>query len=143
MAADALDTDILGTSLDFAMHGAMAVLRRDLLAQLGAVRPVVFNLLALVGANPGILQTQLADALLLDRGSAASLVKKLQQWRWVEHRVREADRRCKGLYLSVTGARTLRHLKSQFQKHTARFHSRFTPDEHRQLLEFLQRIARQ
>lgn len=138
----AIDTDILGSSLDFAMHAATAILRRDLLARFDVVRPVIFNLLVLVGANPGILQAQLADALLLDRGSAASLVKKLQHLRWVEHRVREDDRRCKGLFLSVTGARTLQNLKDQCQEHITRFKSLFTPDEYEMLLELLQRIAR-
>ncbi|MBL8269285.1 MarR family winged helix-turn-helix transcriptional regulator [Steroidobacter sp.] len=137
-----IDADVLGTSLDFAMHSAMATLRRDLLARFKTVRPVTFNLLVLVGANPGILQAQLADALLLDRGSAAALVKKLQQLHWVEHRVRADDRRCKGLFLSVSGARVLQNLKSHCQEHIAHFNSLFAPTECEQLLEFLQRIAR-
>ena len=137
-----LDYDILKDHIGFAAHGAILVLMRHSVARTGGVRPVTFNALVLIGANPGITQSELAGALKLDKGTAAHLLRDLEEQGWIERRLRLKDRRTKGVYLSPSGVQEAARLKVKIRKIADQFHSLFTREEHQLLLELLNRIVK-
>jgi DNA-binding MarR family transcriptional regulator len=139
MACSDLDYDILKEHIGFAAHRAILVLIREFVMHL-RVRPVTFNALVLIGANPGVTQSELASALMLDKGTTAHLLRDLEQQGWIERRIRPNDRRWKGVYLSPRGVQEAARLKSEVRKLAQRIHSLYTAEEHRQLLELLNRI---
>ena len=138
-----LDMDVLSHHLGFALNRALSVLRRDFFATLGAVdlRPSMFSVLVLIGANPGVLSTELAQTLELDKASVTNLLKELHRRKWIEAHARHDDLRCKGIYVSPEGARSLGQLKLNVAKHAQKFDAIYTAAEKIQLLELLRRIG--
>lgn len=138
-----IDFDILQDYLGLALYPALMALRRDFTAALAdsGIRPVAFNVLVLVGANPSITQARLAGALSLDKGTLTTLIKDFEQRGWVESAVRPDDRRSKGIFLSPEGVRVLLPLKAAVDAHVQRVDGVFTDGERQQLLELLRRIA--
>lgn len=136
-----IDLDVLKDHIGFAAHRAILVLMRGFVAQTEGVRPVTFNALVLIGANPGITQSQLASALMLDKGTTTHLLIDLEEAGWIERRTLLKDRRWKGVYLSPSGVREAAKLKAAVLQLADRVHSLYTPEEHRQLLELLNRIV--
>jgi DNA-binding MarR family transcriptional regulator len=137
-----LDYDVLKEHIGFAAHRAILVLMREFVMQTGGIRPTTFNALVLIGANPGITQSQLAGALMLDKGTAAHLLGYLEMQGWIERRTLAEDRRWKGVYLSPGGVQEAARLKGEIRKLAVRFHGLYTREEHQQLLELLNRVVR-
>lgn len=138
-----IDFDILRDHLDLVLHRALTASRRDFAAALAdsGLRPAAFNVLVLVGANPGITQSRLASALSLDKGTLTHLIKDFERRGWVESAVRSDDRRSKGVFLSPEGVRALVPLKGAVESHVRRVDGIFTGGEQQQLLELLRRVA--
>lgn len=141
IARSSLDFDVLNEHIGFVAHRAILVLVREFVRQTGGIRPVTFNALVLIGANPGVTQSELVGALMLDKGTAAHLLRDLEKAGWIERRTRLRDRRWKGVYLSPGGVQETARLKTEMRKLADRFRSLYTPDEHRQLLELLNHIV--
>jgi DNA-binding MarR family transcriptional regulator len=136
----ALDLSVLSQHLEFIAHRALLHLRRELIQQ-GGVRPIAFNALTLIGANPGVTQSELAEALALDKGTAAHLSRELEEQGWIERRHRESDRRWKGVYLSPRGVQELERLKQKVSPVMERVRTLYTEPEYRLLTELLGRLA--
>jgi DNA-binding MarR family transcriptional regulator len=137
-----LDFDVLKTHIGFAAHRAILVLMREFIQHTGGVRPATFNALVLIGANPCITQSQLASALMLDKGTAAHLLRDLEKEGWIERRTLMRDRRWKGVYLSPSGVQETARLKAAIKKLADQIHPLYTQEEHQQLLEMLNRIVK-
>lgn len=135
-----LDLGLLGQHFEFVAHRALLRLRRELIQQ-GGVRPIAFNALTLIGANPGVTQSELAEALALDKGTAAHLSRELEQQGWIERRHRESDRRWKGVYLSPRGVQELERLKQKVFPVMDRVRALYSEPEYRLLIELLGRLA--
>lgn len=135
-----LDLGVLNQHLEFVAHRTLLRLRRQLI-HLGGVRPVTYNALVLIGANPGMTQSEFADALVLDKGTAAHLMRELERQGWIERRHCSANRRWKGVYLSPGGVQELERLQRKVQPIAQRIQSLYTPSEYRQLLELLNRAV--
>jgi DNA-binding MarR family transcriptional regulator len=96
--------ELIGYRLRIAQIGIF----RDFCTNVGEaeITPTLFGVLVLIDANPGMKQTQLADAIQLDRSSVVSVLDKLEARGLVE-RVRAPDnRRANALHLTAAG----RHL---------------------------------
>ncbi len=104
------------------------------------VSPGLFGLLVIVEANPGLKQTELADAAQLDRSSLVPALDKLEERGWMERRASEHDRRVNGLWLTGAGAIVLRQIKQQVLAHERRLARQLSSGERRQLVELLGRI---
>jgi DNA-binding MarR family transcriptional regulator len=108
----------------------------------GLVRPGLYSLILLVGANPGIAQIELANYLGVDKASIVALIDRVEDAGWVIRKRSAEDRRRHGIFLTPAGIKKLAQLKREVSAHDKKFTDRFTPAEYQQLLEFLQRIRR-
>ena len=68
-----------------------------------ALRPAEFSVLALIEANPGSKQTEIADALEIKRANFVALIKGLDERGLTERRQPAGDRRSNALFLTERG----------------------------------------
>jgi len=136
--------DVLPNLLGFNVRRAQIELWRDFGATVsgGEVRPGLFSLLLLVGANPGIAQIDLANQLSVDKASIVALIDRLEEAGWVVRKRSTEDRRRQEIFTTLVGVKTLAQLKREVQEHDAKFCSLYTADELTTFIEFLQRIYR-
>lgn len=105
------------------------------------ITPTLFGVLVLIDANPGMKQTQLADAIQLDRSSVVSVLDKLEARGLVE-RVRAPDnRRANALHLTATGRHLLQSLIPQVRAHEERVLQHLDAGDRAQLRELLGRLV--
>lgn len=67
------------------------------------LRPAEFSVLALIDANPGSKQTEIADALGIKRANFVALIKGLDERGLTERRQPAGDRRSNALFLTEKG----------------------------------------
>lgn len=104
------------------------------------VSPGLFGMLVIIEANPGLKQTELADAAQLDRSSLVPALDKLEARRLVARRASAEDRRVNGLWLTPEGTALLRQLKQRVARHEQRLARGLTAAERETLAALLQRI---
>jgi DNA-binding MarR family transcriptional regulator len=98
--------------------------------------------LALVDANPGLSQTQLGNALGIDRSTVVAVIDKLESRGLLMRKPSPHDRRSHALYLSETGQTTFRRLTERVRAHEAEIARHLSADERASLIDLLNRIAR-
>lgn len=138
-----LSYGILPDLIGYRVRLAQVAIFRDFCARVGdaEITPTLFGVLVLVDANPGMMQTQLANAMQLDRSSVVSILDKLEA-RKVLERVRSPDnRRSNALHLTDKGRRWLAQLLPEVRAHEQRLASRLGPDELTMLRDLLDRLG--
>lgn len=102
--------------------------------------PGLFALLVLIEANPGLKQTQLAEAARLDRSTLVPALDKLEDRGWVERRAAPDDRRSNGLFVTEAGTTVLTAAKRAVRRHEARLARELSTQERTQLINLLGRV---
>jgi DNA-binding MarR family transcriptional regulator len=105
------------------------------------VSPGLFGILVIIEANPGLKQTDLARAAMLDRSTMVPALDKLEARGLVARRPPPQDRRVNGLWLTADGATLVRRLKRRVLAHERRLTGELGAGERAQLLELLGRLA--
>jgi len=133
---------MLQSLLGFNVRRAQVVLSRDFQKQVGQgkVRPVVFCILVLAEAQPGIAQVDLTRKLALDKASVVALVDRIEGAGLVERRRSTLDRRRQGLFLTPLGLQRLKSLKDDVARHERHFQERYSAEEFAMLLGLLRRL---
>jgi MarR family transcriptional regulator, organic hydroperoxide resistance regulator len=133
---------MLQTLLGYNVRRAHVAMARDFQRHVGQgkIRPVIFSILLLAEAQPGIAQVDLAHKLSLDKASVVALIDRLEGSGLVERRRSTQDRRRQGLFLTPQGLLRLQTLKEEVARHERRFIERYTPVELALLISLLQRI---
>jgi DNA-binding MarR family transcriptional regulator len=142
-AADArVDLACLPRLLAFNLRRAHQSAWRQYVAVIGEnnIRPGLFSLLVLVGANPGIAQIELGTHLGIDKASVVALLDRLEKVGLLERLRCTRDRRRQGIYLTTRGGEALDSLLSAVRTLERRMASRFTRAEFDLLLSFLRRL---
>ena len=101
-----LQTEATARLIGYRLRRAqIAVFQRFLAAfsDLG-LRPAEYAMLALIAANPGRKQTEIADALGIKQANFVALVQDFEKRGVLERRPADTDRRVKALYLTAGGA---------------------------------------
>jgi len=102
--------------------------------------PGLFGMLVIIQANPGLKQTELANAARLDRSSLVPALDKLEARGLVARRASVEDRRVNGISLTPAGAALLKKLKQRVARHEQRLASNLNAAERETLVALLQRI---
>jgi DNA-binding MarR family transcriptional regulator len=141
-AEPATGLPMLQSFLGYNVRRAQVAIARDFQRHVGQgkIRPVIFSILVLAEAQPGIAQVDLARKLALDKASVVALIDRLEGAGLVERRRSTQDRRRQGLFLTPQGLLRLQTLKDEVSRHERRFLERFTPVELALLVSLLQRI---
>jgi DNA-binding MarR family transcriptional regulator len=123
---------------------AQATLHRDFLATLRdlEVTQKQFAVLALLKANPGVSQVDLANVLRADRATMMAIIDRLQGRGLVLRSPSQSDRRRQDLYLTKEGLSALNQGRVLVERHDKVFTDLFSAEELKQLIESLSRIHR-
>lgn len=104
------------------------------------ITPSLYAVLVIVGANPGLKQTELAQAVRLDRSSVVSVIDKLEKRKLVERQRVAGDRRTNALALTAAGRTLLDNLSVRVQAHEARLAGNLSERERATLIKLLGKI---
>ncbi|HEV7432462.1 MAG TPA: MarR family transcriptional regulator [Steroidobacteraceae bacterium] len=137
-----VDLACLPRLLGFNLRRAHQCAWRQYVAVIGDkdIRPGLFSLLVLVGANPGIAQIELGTHLGIDKASIVALLDRLEKAALLDRLRSTRDRRRQGIYLTPLGSEALESLVAAVRTLERRMASRFTRSEFDLLLSFLRRL---
>jgi DNA-binding MarR family transcriptional regulator len=104
------------------------------------IRQVLFAILSIVAANPGINQGAAGRALGIQRANMVSLINELVERGLVDRQVAADDRRAFSLTVTTAGNAMIADCLARIHAHEARLLSDLSKDERAALIELLQRI---
>jgi DNA-binding MarR family transcriptional regulator len=129
-----IDFDILPTLVGYHLRRAQITIFNDFVKTVGAVHvtPGQFGVALLICANPGLTQSALARAIVIDALESRNLV---------ERRPSPIDRRSYALVLSDQGSVWLKKLKPLVEGHEEQISKNLSADEKAQLISLLSKIV--
>lgn len=138
-----LDYDILPGLVGYQMRRAQLAVFQDFMETVGArnITPGQFGVLVLIDANPGLNQSQLGEAMGVDRSTMVAVIDKLENAGYVLRQTAPNDRRSYALELSKAGVTLLSQLRPDIIAHERNMTGPLSGDEKRQLIDYLERIA--
>lgn len=141
-SGDELKFDILPGLVGYQLRLAQLAVFGDLAAEMKDfdISPGRFGVLVLIGANPGMTQSQLAAATQLDRSTMVAVIDHMEARSLVKRRPSPTDRRSNALVLTAEGEKLLRQLKRRIKLHEARIAQVMTREEAGTLMALLGRI---
>lgn len=129
--------------LGFRLRLAQNAMHRDFLNSLADIQITQrqTGALWLIGANPGVSQAELADALLMDRATMVAVLDRLEADGRILRARSASDRRRHELHLTPRGVKALAAARREIARHEKRFVRRLDPGDLETLLTCLDRIA--
>jgi len=138
----ALDFGVLSELTGFGLRRAQLLVFSRFARAVGdkTVTPLRFSMLALIGANPGLQQAQLAQALGLSRPTATVTIDYWQKRRCVRRRSDPRDRRSNGIHITAEGSTVLSALQRLVLAHDRELTEHLTDKEVRELRRLLEKV---
>jgi len=138
-----VDFDLLPGLLGYNLRRAQVSVFQDFARSLEECRltPGQFGVLVLIDANPGMNQTQLSEALRVDRSTVVTVIDRLEERGVVERAPSPDDRRSYALRLTAAGEVLLSRAKPLVLAHETRLGDGFEASELATLTTLLQRLA--
>lgn len=139
-----VDTQFLDSLVGYWLRRASNVMAADFaraVQEAGGLRSVLVSILAIVGANPGIGQTQLGRALNIQRANMVPLLSSLIDEGLICRKASAEDKRVFELYSTAEGTAKLENTKALILAHEKRLLSVLTASERRTLIALLAKIT--
>ena len=105
------------------------------------IRPAQFSVLTVIERNPGLTQSQVAEALGIKRTNFVGMVDELEKRGLAERRQTARDKRSYALNLTADGAALMRKLKPVLKAHESRMIAKIGEDGRDALTALLHEIA--
>jgi DNA-binding MarR family transcriptional regulator len=106
------------------------------------ISPAQYSILTVIGRNPGLSQTEVADALGIKKTNFVAMIKELEKRGPVLRTAMPTDKRSFALTLSPSGKALLTKLHGAAQEHENRIRSAFGADLYAALMDPLYRLTR-
>lgn len=141
-ANDAVELGVLDELVGYHLRRASSVFGADFARALAGteMRQVLFGVLCVIAANPGINQGAAGRVLGIQRANMVALINELVEQGLVERCAVEGDRRAFALRLTDRGQARLGHSLDRIHAHEAELLADFSPAERITLIELLSRI---
>jgi DNA-binding MarR family transcriptional regulator len=81
------------------------------------IRPAQYSVLTVIAANPGLSQSDLADALAIERARLVHVLDKLEKRGFTERQASPHDRRSHALHLTAEGQKLLKQARALAARH--------------------------
>jgi DNA-binding MarR family transcriptional regulator len=139
---EGINYDVLEELTGYAVRRAQLSIYDDFAATLGVqgITPQRFSSLVIIGSNPGISQTRLAEVMGIARSGVVSIIDNFEQAGLVE-RQDSGDRRSYNLCLTADGQRQLKKYKTAVRQHDDRVTQQLTEEERQQLRGLLGKLC--
>jgi DNA-binding MarR family transcriptional regulator len=133
---------VLDELVGYHMRRASTVIGNDFARAIAGtgMRQVLFGILSVITANPGINQGNVGRALGIQRANMVSLVNELVDAGLVLRETAADDRRAFALTLTAAGETTFRDTLARIRAHEDRLLSGLSAAERGQLVDLLARI---
>lgn len=140
--ATPLALGILPQLVGYQLRLAQIAMFRDFAETFGEldVTPGVMGVLLVVDETPGVIQSELARAVHLDRSTVVSLLDNLERRQLVERCPSPTDRRSNAVRLTTAGASLLRKVKRRLIQHEGRLTSGLGEGELQELMTLLGKV---
>lgn len=134
-----LHLGVLDSHLGYFLRRAQVAVFQDFIRSLGEIdiRPAQYSVLIVIGANPGLSQADVAQALGIERARLVRLLHRLERRGLIQRLASRIDRRSHMLRLTAAGQQTLRRAKALAGAHEARLAARLGPAHHKMMIEAL------
>ena len=105
------------------------------------LRPADFSVMILILKNPGSKQSEVAEALGIQRANFVAIIDSLEKRGLAERRKTGSDRRVQSLYLTEVGERFAADMMRLWRTHEDRMIERLGgPEKHAELIDILSRL---
>jgi DNA-binding MarR family transcriptional regulator len=142
MAARAITDARLRRFTGYTMKRAMTGIQTDVntaLAPLG-LRMLSFSALSVIAENPGLRQSQLAEALLMERPNMTPVVDALERSGWIARAPAPDDRRAYALTLTDAGTQVFAAAERAVEAHEAHMTGGLSTRDRDRLIAMLREI---
>ena len=143
-AAPAISDATLRGFSGYVMKRAFNAIQADVNASLAPfdLRMLTFSALSVIVDNPGLRQSQLADALAIERPNLVIVVDELERRDLITRDPAPDDRRAYALKATLQGLRLFEKALEAVRIHERRMTQRLSEDERQMLIALLSRIER-
>jgi DNA-binding MarR family transcriptional regulator len=138
-----VDYGILPALVGYNMRKAQVAIFQDFARALGGfdITPGQFGVLTLVDANPGLNQSELGEAMGVDRSTVVAVIDRLEGRDLVARRPAPNDRRSYALELTVGGRALLGQLRPLVAEHETKLAAGLDISEQAVLIDLLRRVG--
>jgi DNA-binding MarR family transcriptional regulator len=139
-----VDLDVLNQHLGYLVRRFQVWIFQDFIQALNSidVRPAQYSVLVVIGANPGLSQSGVADTLGIERARLVHLLDRLEKRDLVQRLPSPRDRRSHALQLTSAGQRLLKRAKALAATHEGRLAEKLGNEPRQAMLAYLQAFAR-
>jgi DNA-binding MarR family transcriptional regulator len=143
MGKQTIDLGPLPDLIGYVLRRAQLAVFQDFFAAFAPfdIRPAQFSVLTVIERNPGLTQSQVADALGIKRTNFVGMLDALEARGLTERRPAARDKRSYALYLTAEGAALMRRLKPVLKAHETRMIAKVGEDGRAALIALLREIA--
>jgi DNA-binding MarR family transcriptional regulator len=139
---NALELGVLQRHLGYFIRRLQLWVFQDLVRTLAEVdiRPAQYSVLAVIEANSGLSQADLAGFLGIERARLVRVLDLLEKRGLIRRLASESDRRSHALVLTRDGEKSLRRMKSLAAAHEAKLAERLGPENRKRMLAVLRNL---
>lgn len=129
----------LSEFIGYAMKRALSIVQADLSRVLGGfgLRAVSFSALSIVVAQPGLTQTQLAEALQIERSNLVTILDELSGRGLIIRAPVAQDRRRHALMATAAGKKLAQSAQAAVETHEREIFACLSPEEQHELKRIL------
>src|SRR2546421_8630663 len=138
-----VDLGPLPELIGYVLRRAQLVVFQDFFAAFAPfdLRPGQFSVLTVIERNPGLTQSQVAEALGIKRTNFVGMLDALEARGLAERRQTARDKRSHALYLTAEGAALMRKLRPVLKAHESRVVANVGEEGRAALIALLREIA--
>lgn len=139
-----IDYGPLDRRLGYVLRRAQMAVFRDFFSAFEAfdIRPAQYSILTVIECNPGLKQSEVSEALGIQRTNFVAMVDELQRRGLVRRDPAPKDRRSYALVLTESGRRLTGELHEVAERHEQRIADAIGAETHRRMFATLWKIAR-
>ncbi len=143
-AREAVSLGILDERLGYVLRRAQVAVFQDFYRAVGAfdLSPAQYSVLAIVEANPGLSQTQVADVLGIQKTNFVPMIRDLERRDLIHRAPMPSDRRSFALELGETGRRIIASVHQASAAHEERVRAAVGPAAYAALFDGLTNLAK-
>lgn len=140
---ESLKLDLLPDLLGYRLRQAQLSVFRDFAETMASdgLTPGQFGLMTLIGANPGLNQSRLAEAIGVDRSTMVTALNRLEGRGWIDRAPSPSDRRAFKVSLTPLGQTVLARSKRRVRTHEKRIAATLSPAQHEALMTLLDALV--
>jgi DNA-binding MarR family transcriptional regulator len=137
-----LDLGELNTHIGYFARRFQVWIFQDLIRELASaeLRISHYSVLAIIEANPGLAQSEVAEAVGIEPARLVRVLDELERRGWIQRMRSATDRRSHALYLTQDGQQAFAHIKDLARQHETHVIERLGAAKYESLMRMLKQI---